>query len=213
MSLSPRLATLIVVGLALFTDGILYFAIVPLLPGYARDLGLGQLQVGLLVGSYAWSLVLATVPLARLADRVGRRAPLLWGLVGLFATTLIFAFVESFPLLVIARVLQGLSGTATWTAGLALLADHFPAAERPRAMAIVFAFANAGTLLGPPLSGFLAEHLGMRAPFIVIGALAALDALARFTLLHDAPRSPGDAGARIGVLALLRDPIMRLYAG
>jgi multidrug resistance protein len=207
---SAKTGAMIVVALALFTDGILYYAIVPLLPGYARELHLGQLEIGLLVGSYAASLLVATVPLGRLADRVGRRTPLLWGLVGLFATTLAFAWASSYPLLVAARVLQGLSATVTWTAGMALLADHFMAEARARAMAVVFALANLGTLLGPPLAGMLAERWGRQAPFYAIAGLALVDAAARLFLLReaDAPR-----GAPLGILALLRDGTVRVFAG
>ncbi len=101
----PRTRALIVVALALFTDTLLYYLLVPLLPAYARRYGLDQMGLGLLFGSYAAALLAGTVPLGRLADRVGRRGPMLWGLLGLFATTLLFAFARSYPLLILARVL------------------------------------------------------------------------------------------------------------
>jgi MFS family permease len=118
----------------LFTDTLLYYLLVPLLPAYARLYGLDQMGLGLLFGSYAAALLVGTFPLSRLVDRVGRREPMLVGLLGLFATTLLFAFARSYPLLILARVLQGLSATATWTAGMALLADHFPREVRGRAL-------------------------------------------------------------------------------
>lgn len=207
---NPSSAALIVVALALFTDTLLYYLLVPLLPGYARTYGLSQMGIGVLFGSYAVALLLGTVPLGKLADRVGRRGPMLWGLVGLGATTLLFAFSRSYPLLVLARVLQGLSATATWTAGMALLADHFPAERRGRAMGTVFAFANLGVLLGPPIAGFLSEHFGPRSPFLVAAALALLDALARAFLLEEVPRS---APATLGFTALLKQPTVRIFAG
>lgn len=207
---APAPAALIVVALALFTDTLLYYLLVPLLPGYARAFGLSPFQIGLLFGSYAVSLLAGTLPLGRLADRVGRRQPMLWGLVGLGATTLIFAFAHRFWLLVAARILQGLSATATWTAGMALLADHFPSERRGRAMGTVFAFANLGVLLGPPLAGFLAQHFGPRSPFIVAAGLALLDALARAFLLEEVPRS---APAEQGFRDLLKRGEVRVFAG
>lgn len=203
-------SALVVVALALFTDTLLYYLLVPLLPAYARRYGLSQMGVGVLFGSYAASLLLGTYPLGRLADRVGRRGPMVAGLVGLFATTLIFAFAQSYPLLVLARVLQGLSATITWTAGMALLADHFPREGRGRAMGTVFAFANLGVLLGPPLAGYLSEHFGLRAPFLLAAGLALADAVARVTLLRDVAAV---RDTRIGIRQLLGNPTVLIFAG
>ena len=203
-------SALFVVALALFTDTLLYYLLVPLLPSYARIYQLNQMRVGILFGSYAISLLLGTYPLGQLADRVGRRGPMLGGLLGLFATTLLFAYARSYPLLVLARVLQGLSATATWTAGMALLADHFPRSSRGRAMGTVFAFANLGVLIGPPLAGWLDQHFGMRAPFLVAAGLALVDAAARISLLKDVPAV---RDTRMGIPDLIRNPTIRVYAG
>lgn len=206
----PRNSALLVVALALFTDTLLYYLLVPLLPAYARQYGLNQMGVGILFGSYAAALLLGTYPLGKLADRMGRRAPMLGGLLGLFATTLLFAFARSYPLLILARVLQGLSATATWTAGMALLADHFPQASRGRAMGTVFAFANLGVLLGPPLAGWVSQHFGLRAPFLLAAGLALVDAAARVTLLKDVPAV---RDTRMGFRDLIRDGTIRIFAG
>jgi multidrug resistance protein len=194
----------------LFTDTLLYYLLVPLLPAYARLYGLDQMGLGLLFGSYAAALLVGTFPLSRLVDRVGRREPMLVGLLGLFATTLLFAFARTYPLLILARVLQGLSATATWTAGMALLADHFPREVRGRAMGTVFACANLGVLLGPPLSGWLSQQFGMRAPFLVAAGLALVDAVARITLLKDVPAV---RDTRMGLGDLMRNRTIRIFAG
>ena len=202
-------ATLFVVALALFTDTLLYYLLVPLLPAYARLYGLSQMEIGVLFGSYAAALLVGTYPLGRLGDHMGRRAPMIGGLLGLVATTLLFAFARAFPLLILARILQGLSATATWTAGMALVADHFGQSGRGRAMGTVFAFANLGVLLGPPLAGWLAQHVSLRAPFLVAAGLALVDAVARITLLRDVP---GTRDTRMGFRELLGDPAIRVFA-
>jgi len=203
-------ALLVVVGLAFFADSILYYLIVPLLPHYAKTLGLSQMEVGVLFGVYAGALLAGTYPLGRLADRIGRRRPFLWGLVGLGATTFLFAFSASYPLLLVARALQGLAAAATWTTGLALLAEGFPSEKRGQAMATVFAAANVGVLLGPPVSGLLTESLGPRSPFLLAGAIVLADAVARVLLLGD-DESP--RGERVGLRGLLADGTVRTLAG
>jgi len=209
-TVTGRNSALFVVALALFTDTLLYYLLVPLLPAYARLYGLNQMGVGVLFGSYAAALLVGTYPLGKLADRVGRRGPMLGGLLGLFATTLLFAFARSYPLLILARVLQGLSATATWTAGMALIADHFPQSARGRAMGTVFAFANLGVLAGPTLSGWLSQHFGLRAPFLGAAVLALVDAAARITLLKDVPAA---RDTRMGFRDLMKNGTIRVFAG
>jgi len=208
--LRPGRAALVVVALALFIDTFLYYLPVPLLPSMAKAYHLSPLGVGVLFGSYAACLLAATFPMGWLADRIGRKAPMLWGLVGLGASTLLFAFSHRFWLLVLARGLQGLSATATWTAGMALLADHFPAKHRGRAMGTVFAFANLGVLLGPPVSGYLFQHFGGRAPFLLGVGLVIVDALARAFLIREVP---GGRGFQLDFRAMLENRVVRVFAG
>lgn len=207
---SPQTAALLVSALAFHVDMLLYYLLVPLLPRYAKELNLNPVQVGILFASYAVALLLATFPVAVLTDRYGRRTPMLWGLVGLAATTLVFALSQQYWLLVVARFLQGAAGAATWLPGMALLADYFPSESRGRAMGTAFAAANLGVLIGPPLSGFLDQHAGPSAPFLLGAGLVALDAAGRAFLL---PRADPGQGARIPFRQLVSNPVIRLFAG
>jgi multidrug resistance protein len=189
---------------------LLYYLLVPLLPRYARDLALNPMQVGILFGSYAVALLLATFPVAILTDRHGRKAVMLWGLVGLAVTTLVFAVSKQYWLLVLARFLQGIAGSATWLPGMALLADHFPTESRGKAMGTAFAAANLGVLIGPPLSGLLDQHVGPAAPFLLGAGLVALDAAGRAFLLPDEVQM---RGPRLPLRHLLANPVIRLFAG
>lgn len=207
---SPQTAALLVTALAFHVDMLLYYLLVPLLPRYARELNLNPMQVGILFGSYAVALLLATFPVAILTDRYGRKAPMLWGLAGLGLTTLVFAMSKQYWLLVVARSFQGAAGAATWLPGMALLADHFPSESRGKAMGTAFAAANLGVLVGPPLSGFLAQHAGPAAPFLLGAGLVALDAAGRAFLL---PEVEPERGPRLPFRQLLSNPTIRLFAG
>jgi len=207
---SDRTAALVVTTLALHVDTVLYCLLVPLLPRYAEELHLSQSQVGILFGSYAVALLAATFPLARITDRYGRRAPMLWGLAGLAFTTLAFALTRNYGLLVLARTLQGVAASATWIPGMALLADHFPSGDRGKAMGIAFAGANVGFLIGPPIAGFMDQSFGPLSPFYLGIALVALDALARIFLLKEVEpvREPP-----IPWGVLLRNRVVLVFAG
>ncbi len=207
---SPKSLALFVVGLAFFTDMFLYYLLVPLLPIYARELHLGQMRIGFLFASYAIALVAVTLPLGSLADRVGRRRPMLIGLLALGTTTLLFLFAKNYWLLVLARGLQGAAGAATWIPGMALLADHFPKEQRGKAMGTAFACANLGVLTGPPISGYLTQGFGTSAPFILGIGLVALDAAGRAFLLEE---SQAEKGERISPLVLVRNPVILVFSG
>jgi MFS transporter, DHA1 family, solute carrier family 18 (vesicular amine transporter), member 1/2 len=207
---SAERSAILVVGMALFADTLIYFLLVPLLPGYATRFALGPLGVGLLVWSYSAALLASTLPLSRLLEGHGRRTPMLWGLGLLGATTLLFALGTTFPLLVLTRVLQGVAATLTWVTGMSLLSDCTPPEHRGRSMGTVFAFANLGVVLGPPLSGWLALHAGPRSPFLAAALLVILDGLLRILLLRDPPPREG---VPLSFRELLSDPVIRVLAG
>lgn len=195
-------AALWVVAVAVFTDMLIYGMIVPIIPSYAKTLGATQAEIGFLFGSYAITLLLATPILGVLSDKVGRKSPMILGLFGLAAATILFGFANSFWLLVVARMLQGISAAATWTAGLALLADVFPLQERGKAMGIALSGQAIGMLLGPTIGGFLYQYGGYHLPFIFAAAIALIDGVLRITLLHDEPKQ--DTEQRVSYRSILK---------
>ncbi len=208
--LAPKRAALLVVGLAFFADTLVYAMLPPLLPEYARLHGLSQTRLGVLFGSYAAALLLSCLPLGAWSDRRGRRGPFLGGLLAFGGATLLFAFAGTYPVLLLARVLQGIAAAATWVAGLSMVADHFPADQRGKAMSAVFACANLGMFLGPSFAGWMLGAWGIRAAFLATAGLAVLDALVRVALL---PPDPEPQPSGRGYLGLLRDGTVRAFAG
>ena len=65
-------------------------------------------------------------------------------------------------------------------------------------------------LIGPPLSGFLDQHAGPSAPFLLGAGLVALDAIGRVFLL---PAVEPKRGPRLPLRQLLSNPAVRLFAG
>src|SRR5262245_3533765 len=85
------MANLIVVIIAFFSDSFLYGLIIPLTeksPAAIRDAG----ALGVVYGGYALGLLEATPVFAAFSDRIGRRGPLLGGVLAQALATLVFAF-------------------------------------------------------------------------------------------------------------------------
>lgn len=196
-------AALAVACLALFTDMLVYGIAIPVLPLLPATTAAGPAATGLLFASYAVA-TLAVTPLAgRLVDRTGPRRPLLYGMVGLAAATLLFAYADSFALLLLARVLQGVAAGMSWVSGLALIAASTPIATRGRSLGLAMSMVSIGVLVGPPLGGLLVEAFGHRAPFLFAAAVALADGLARWFLVRSDPPATDDVA---GPLAVVRVP-------
>ena len=71
---------LVVVMTALFTDSFLYGMLVPLTPELNATQDEAELAV--MYGGYALGLILATPAFGVLSDRLGRRRPMIWGVLG-----------------------------------------------------------------------------------------------------------------------------------
>ena len=110
-----------VIYAVVFFDAFLMFAIVPVLPDYARALDLSKAQSGLVIGIYSGIVLVAALPIGRLADRLGARPLTIAGVVLLAVSTVLVGLSESFWMLLAARVGQGLSSAISWTAALAWL--------------------------------------------------------------------------------------------
>jgi multidrug resistance protein len=202
---------LLVVALAIFTDMVIYSMIVPILPQYASVMGASQQTIGFMFASYALMLLVASPIFGVISDRVGRKMPMVLGLAGLFLSTLMFAYANDITLLIIARALQGISAAATYTAGLALLADFFPPSQRQWATGIAITGSFAGSLIAPGIAGYLYELGGYQLPFLAAAGLVAVDGIARIFLLKD---PPARVSAEKGIIKnMLKDPVILTVGG
>jgi multidrug resistance protein len=175
---SSRTVAVALVTFATFTDIVAYSIAVPVLPDLSRRLGASPTMIGFLFASFGVTLLIVSMPMGAVSDRIGRRAPMVGGLVALAAATVIFAFAGSLPWLFAARLVQGAADAVTWVVGFALIADLYRPEDRGRVMGMVMSGTNFAIMFGPTLGGWLYEAGGIRLPFLVVAALAAIGALA-----------------------------------
>lgn len=171
-----------------FIDSVGYGLVVPLLPLYARTLEATSFQIGLLFAAYAIALLLAAVPVGILSDRLGRKPFILFGMFAMSAAFVFYALAASYATLMIARVLDGITAAATWSAGLALLGDRLPEEEMGEKLGYALAAMAIGGIAGPLLGGVLADAVGHRAPFYAIAAACAAGGVAAVFLGEDRKR-------------------------
>lgn len=179
----------------------LFFAVLaPLLPQLAHELALSKLSAGLLTASYPIGCLLGSLPSAALVTRIGPRATICSGLAMLVVSTLAFALLRSVVPLDLARAVEGWSGAALWSGGIAWLVADVPQDARGALVGKALGAGIAGTLLGPVI-GTIAIATGRSACFCGLAAVEA--GLAAWTLTFPERRS-GAAPRLFDALAAMR---------
>jgi MFS transporter, DHA1 family, solute carrier family 18 (vesicular amine transporter), member 1/2 len=189
-----------VVAFALFMDYLIYGLLIPLTP-YAPGNAAGDAALGLLYGTYAVGVLLATPLFSYLGDQIGYRRPMIYGIALSAAALALSGFAPNFYLLLLGRLFQGAGSAASWTAGLALIAKHYHE-KRVEMMGFALMGSTAGSLLGPLIGGSLYEAGGYTLPFAVTGVLVAIDAGLCIFLL---PCDQGSRAASSDIRSLLLD--------
>jgi MFS family permease len=163
--------------------------IVPLLPYYATDFGAGAATVGVLISAFSLAQ-LAVAPLwGRLSDGYGRRPAILAGLLITSAAYILFAFAQSVPTLLLARVVQGIGG-GTIGVVQAYVADVSPPDQRTKSLGWLSAITSLGAVAGPAFGSLMVSLGGQEFVGLGAGALAALVAVFAWGYLRESHRVP-----------------------
>jgi MFS family permease len=166
---------LLLASAMIFLDVAFFAAVAPLLPTYVDDLGLSKAQAGVLSAAYAAGTLLAALPAGLVASRIGPRRTVIYGLLLLGVSSLVFGLVEEIDLLDAARFTQGIAGALIWAGALTWLITASPDENRGSVIGTALGTAVAGALLGPVL-GALAASIGTELVFgsvlLITGALA-----------------------------------------
>ncbi|KAL3424993.1 vesicular amine transporter [Phlyctema vagabunda] len=187
---SNTLFILATVGIGLFTDLFLYGLIVPILPFILEDrLGTPQSQIqsqtSLLLACYAGASVVFSLPAGIIADKLpARRLPFLVGLAALFGATIMLFLGRSLAVLVIARVLQGISAAVVWTIGLAMILDTVGSEKLGVTIGSIFSFISVGELAAPILGGVVYEKARYGGVFGMGFGILGLDFLMRLVVIE-----------------------------
>jgi MFS family permease len=178
---------LLLVGAIVFVDTMFFAALTPLLPHYSEEFDLSKAGAGILAAAYPAGALVAGVPCGLAAARLGVRPTILFGLVLIAATTVVFGFAGSIVLLDVARFAQGVGSSAAWTGALAWLVAETEPSRRGAVIGAAMGTAVAGALFGPVL-GAAAALAGTRVAFGAVGVLALLLTAWAWSTAAPAPR-------------------------
>lgn len=155
---SLRPPPIAVILLVLFVDVLCYSMVAPLLPLYVGQLGLAGVPTapvaGALAALYAAMQLISGPLLGGLSDRHGRKPVLLACILGTALSFALLAAVHTLPALVLAVLLDGLTG-GNLTVAYAYLADVSPPERRAQRLALAGAALGLGVMTGPALGGVI----------------------------------------------------------
>lgn len=137
------------------------------LPEMQGNLGATLSEIGWVVTGYAVANVVMIPLSAWLGDYFGKKAYFIFCLIGFTLASVLCGFANSLPMLIFARILQGLAGGGLLAKAQAILFETFPREEQGLAQGVFGLGVMIGPALGPTLGGFLTDTMGWRSIFFI----------------------------------------------
>ncbi len=183
---------LISVWFGCFFTGLAISQILPFLPLYVSQLGVSSHEALSMWSGLTFSvtfLVSAIVsPMwGSLADRKGRKLMLLRASLGMAIAILLQAFATNVWQLFLLRALMGLTSGYIPNA-MALVASQVPRERSGWAISTLSTAQISGVIGGPLMGGFLADHVGLRAVFLITAVLLVVSFLVTLFLIKEGVR-------------------------
>lgn len=161
----------------------------PILPLYFHDLGVQtpeamSLWSGLATGATYIIVCLAAPFWGRVADKKGRKITLIRSSFGMALCNALIAFQTTPEGVVLIRLIQGLV-SGFYSASITLIASETPIERTGWALGLLASAHLAGSLIGPLLGGYIADTVGIRNDFIIVGALMGLAGVLATIFIHE----------------------------
>jgi EmrB/QacA subfamily drug resistance transporter len=175
-------------------------------PAIGRDLGASLAALQWSLTGYLLTAAALLLVSGALADHYGRRRVLVVGLLVMLLASVVCAVAPSFPVLIAARVVQGIGAALVVPSSLALLNGTLRVADRAPGIGIWAGLASLGTLVGPFVGGWLVDQVSWRAVFLlnvplIVAALLVLVPVPESRTVNG-PLTLDAAGALLAVIGL-----------
>jgi predicted MFS family arabinose efflux permease len=201
---SSRFFFLVIVFMFWFSS----YIYVPVLSPYVEHLGASYVMVGSVLGIYGLMQILFRLPIGIGSDYLNRRRPFIYlGLIASGASCLLFMAGAHPGWALAARAVSGIAASA-WVVYSVMFAGYFPKEEAGKAMGMLQFTTVIAQLMSMMISGYMVEHWGWNAPF-VIGGLVAIAALALALRLPEQQQEKRENAIQLKDLAaVIKEPLL-----
>lgn len=161
-----RRTALTIVCLGAFITPLMLSAVNVAIPAIARGLGMDAITASWVPLAYLLSSGVFLLPFGRLGDMYGRRKMFLAGMATVTIASILASFVQSAPLLILYRALQGMGAAMLFGTGIAILSSVYPPEKRGKVLGLSVSSVYLGLTCGPFAGGWVTQQFGWRSVFL-----------------------------------------------
>ena len=162
----------------------------PFAPVLSRGLGVSLSAITSLIAINQVTSLLGAL-IGPLSDRLGYRKMMIAGMAMLAAGMLAAAMFPIYGVVLVALLMAGLGKSIFDPALQAWVGSRVPYRRRALVMGVMETSWSASTLIGIPLVAVLMDRFGWQSPFLVMGGLGCIGAVALFFIIPDEPERSG----------------------
>jgi MFS transporter, DHA1 family, multidrug resistance protein len=212
---------IIVLGLMVALGPLTIDMYLPALPGIAHELGVSSSVAQLTLTGTLAGLALGQLIVGPLSDSLGRRRPLMAGIVLHMLASLLCLFAMNITVLGVARGLQGMGAAAAMVVAVAVVGDLFSGTVAATVMSRLMLVLGVAPVVAPSLGAAVllkaSWHWVFAALVVIAGALLVVAALALPETLPAVHRRPlqlrGIAATYLGLLRDVKFVVLVLVGG
>lgn len=180
-----------VLSLSALAYSVLSSAVIPALPALQHSLRASETGITWLLTGFLLSASVGTAIIGKLGDTYGKQRLLVWTLLTLIAGTVLAAASASLPMLIVARIIQGVGG-GIFPLSYSIARDEFPPDKVAGGIGLMSAILGAGGGLGLVVGGLIDEHLSWHWLFWIPLPAMVVAAACTWRYIPESPvRSPG----------------------
>jgi EmrB/QacA subfamily drug resistance transporter len=213
ISVKKMRLTAAIVGAALFMQNIDSTVIATGLPAMAKSFHADPLHMSVALTSYLISLSVFIPASGWAADHFGARKVFRAAIVIFTVASVFCGLAPSLPVLIAARILQGLGGAMMVPVGRLVLLRSVSKSQMVAAMSWLTMPALIGPILGPPLGGFIVTYFSWRWVFDINIPIGIIGVIAVTLFIPDVREADGGGRLDLSGLALTGFAMAALMAG
>lgn len=175
----------VIVAMAVVMDGFDVQAMGFVAPAIIHEWGVGKAELGPVFGAGLFGMLVGSLTLSVLADKIGRRPVLIGASVFFAACMLVTAWTSTITQLQAIRFITGLGLGAIMPNAMALVGEYSPKRSRVTLMMLVSCGFTVGAVLGGLLSAVMIPAFGWRSVFYLGAAIPLVMAILMYFLVPE----------------------------
>jgi predicted MFS family arabinose efflux permease len=179
------------------------FGVIGILPAIAREFNISIDTAGWLLSGFALTIAL-TGPFTTLLTAKINRKVIMCMVLGIFVlSNILSAFSTSFAMLMLARILPAFLHPVFWAVATVAAAKQVEPKDAPKAVSVVLGGLSIATVLGVPITTYIADLFNWQASFLLAGVINLIAFAALAFLVPSMPVT--EKGSTKNQLVILRN--------